>query len=307
MKIKSILPFTIVGKSSESEDFATYVMSYLCKSDTDEYFLLTNVTKVQNILEQQIIESASIYINNFDSVQRIIISDALHDLPMYSTSFNTFIDDNDKLNTNAYKQEDDKLVKIDIEVSPEKLYSALFFNSYYFSGLHAESIYDDDDNEGESANYIVACLMGSDYGDAIADIPFEIVHNLDIVVMASPNSDFSKFDRFLAKISPDILSEELIVVCRINNKDEDIILKIDSNDGKVYDDEKFKDITFDNIMNTYDNDSSVYFTYDIVDITLKGLKRSVLVLAKNNEGKFKVLLMEADLLDKTLAEKIEKY
>ena len=26
----------------------------------------------------------------------------------------------------------DKLVKTDIEVSPEKLYSALFFNSYYF-------------------------------------------------------------------------------------------------------------------------------------------------------------------------------
>jgi len=306
MKIKSILPFTIVGKSSESEDFATYVMSYLCKSDTGEYFLLTNSTKVQDILEQQIIESASIYINNFDSVQRIIISDALHDLPMYSTSFNTFIDDNDKLNINVYKQEDDKLVKTDIEVSPEKLYSALFFNSYYFSGLHAENIYDDD-NEDESANYNAACLMGSDYGNAIADIPFEIVHNLDIVVMASPNSDLSKFDRFLAKISPDVLSEELIVVCRINNKDEDIILKIDSNDGKVYDDEKFKDITFDNIMNTYDNDSSVYFTYDIVDITLKGLKRSVLVLAKNNEGKFKVLLMEADLLDKYLSEKIENY
>lgn len=300
MKIKSIVPLIIYDKKIRGEE--TTVFSYLCSTDEGKLFTLNLLKTGLDEIDKAIIHSAEIYQDNVSFMSKSYSSVLVKHLDAYTTRFTSIKNDDGSLSLVClHRLENDRVEEIHMEISSNQLYAALFMKSYYFLGIGTILEYEDDAEV--DPRYLACCLFQLEDSEPIK---CEFADKIVLENLASPNTNLSKFDRLRAKLGIDVLTDELFAVTKIN--DFKLAMKVDSNDGKVYSEDKFRGYNFDTLIKDYENDPNLYFSCDMIDLrVINYTDTGLIILCQNYKGEFKIIIVEKSLIVEKLGEDIDRF
>ena len=299
---KNIIPFNSSIIESKTENGPTVaVISYICKDDRDELFVINRAYNING--EEQKLAFECLPFAEFDTdyiSRKIEVKWLNSSLPHYTTNFQFYMDENNNsIYTYAIKSSDRKKYKINI--SNEIFMSILYIDKHPIV---------DDDNDHDLS---LAVLNGAKTFNK--DSEFYIVNRADVIAIADATYREAP-ETFIDKIKAKFAKEELVstnvaVKLQLFNyakPDESLQLLAPFDVGVVFDDAKFKGKTIDNLEENYFEDRDQYISNLIVmDAKIYGIDKSYMIIRAINKNKESKIFLIDNVVKEQINNKINEY
>lgn len=270
---------SVTQKKDENLQAAANV-SYLCRDEDNNLFIINRIFAIKDELEQLSFESLPFSAFETDYItQKIEYQWLTSYLPRYTTNFQFYLtNDYSKVYTYGIKADNGKKYKI--EMSNELFMGLLYLDKY--------PLEDDSDNEHDLSLAILNTVRPVD-----ADADFFRIGNVEIIGMADaafreePTGFFDKLKSKFSKnelVSTDIAVEFNLI--NANNLEESVQLLAPFDTGIVFEQEKYKGETINNIFDNYlINDNQYVANLTVLNTRLFGVNKNFMIIRGENKNK----------------------